>query len=76
MPPSDSYQERYAFLLRRLREAREARGLTQGQVGASIGKPQSYIAKIELGERRVDVIELYEIANLYGLPVSYFISES
>ena len=76
MPPSDLYQERYAFLLRRLREAREASGLTQGQVAASIGRPQSYIAKIELGERRVDVIELCEIANLYGLSVSYFILES
>jgi transcriptional regulator with XRE-family HTH domain len=67
------HDERYAFLTSRLRELREKGGLTQTQVAKSLGKPQSYVAKIELGERRIDVIELDEFARLYGVTVEDFI---
>lgn len=43
-------------------ETRRSRGLTQGDVAARLGKPQSFIAKVEGGERRLDVIEFIDLA--------------
>jgi transcriptional regulator with XRE-family HTH domain len=63
----------YQRMLRRLREAREAAGLTQAQVAAKLGKPQSYVSKVELGERRIDPVELARFAEIYGRKVQYFI---
>lgn len=61
-------------MLRRLKEARLAAGLTQAQVAAALGKPQSFVSKCESGERRVDPIELADFAQLYGRPVEFFLS--
>ncbi|WP_374046660.1 helix-turn-helix domain-containing protein [uncultured Pseudomonas sp.] len=44
-------------LTRWLREARESRGLTMRELGALLGVTHSYVQKIELGERRLDVVE-------------------
>ena len=41
-------------------------GLSQAEVGKRIGRPQSFVAKYEQGERRLDVIEFLEIAHLLG----------
>ena len=43
--------------------ARKARGLTQYQLANKLGRPQSYIAKIERVERRVDVVEFVELLD-------------
>ncbi len=57
---------RYKDIARRLREAREAAGLTQQAAAARLGVPQSFISKCESGERRLDVLELDALARLYG----------
>jgi transcriptional regulator with XRE-family HTH domain len=50
---------------------RKRAGLTQQQVAKTLGRPQSFVAKYETGERRIDVIELLEIAHaLKADPVS------
>ncbi|PCH99026.1 MAG: hypothetical protein COB84_00170 [Rhodobacteraceae bacterium] len=43
-------------------EVRSSLKLTQQELADRLGRPQSYIAKIETGERRLDVIELVELA--------------
>ena len=63
----------YQFLLKRLREARKGCGLTQEQVAKALRRTQSYVTKSELGERRLDPIDLARFANLYRQPVSYFL---
>ncbi len=63
----------YRLLLRRLREARQAAGLTQVEVAKRLRRPQSFFSKSESGERRVDVVELTELARLYGKGLSYFV---
>jgi transcriptional regulator with XRE-family HTH domain len=46
--------------------ARKKAGLTQLEVAERLGKPQSYVSKVESGERRIDVVELIEIAEAVG----------
>lgn len=43
--------------------ARKKAGLTQAEVAARLGRPQSFIAKVEGGERRLDVIEFVSLAE-------------
>lgn len=43
--------------------ARERAGLKQSEVAARLGLPASYLSKIENGTRRLDVIELIQIAE-------------
>ena len=38
-----------------------------------LGKPQSYVSKCESGERRVDVVELLQFAELYGKGLEFFV---
>ena len=63
----------YQYLLKRLREARLKAGLTQVQVAKALGRPQSYVTKCELGERRIDPIDLQRFAKVYRKPLSYFL---
>jgi transcriptional regulator with XRE-family HTH domain len=64
----------YQRMLSRLRKAREAAGLTQVEVALRLAKPQSYMSKVETGERRIDPIELARFAEIYGRDVAYFLS--
>jgi len=46
--------------------ARRKAGLTQAQLAKRLKKPQSFIAKYEGGERRIDVVEFIAIARAIG----------
>jgi transcriptional regulator with XRE-family HTH domain len=63
----------YQHFLKRLREARHQAGLTQVQVAKALGRPQSFVTKCELGERRIDPIDLQRFAKLYRKPLSFFL---
>jgi transcriptional regulator with XRE-family HTH domain len=67
------HSSRYRQFLRRLRQAREAAGLTQAEVARTFRRPQSFLSKCESGERRVDVIELEDFARLYKKPIRFFL---
>jgi len=58
---------RYKEMLRRLRQARIDSGLTQVAVARALGRTQAYVSKCELGERRIDPIDLAEFAALYRI---------
>ena len=64
------YTKRYQALLRALREARKAAGLTQLQVARKFGSHPSFVCKCETGERRVDAVELSEFCRLYGVSLA------
>ncbi len=49
--------ERRETLRRELREARLRAGLRQADVAQALRRPQSFIAKVELGERGIDLVE-------------------
>lgn len=73
--PSD-YQQANQRLRVKLRAARREADLTQVQVARILGKPQSYVSKLEIGERRVDYLELQILAHVYQQPLSYFEDET
>ena len=50
-----------------LREARVRAGLRQLDVAIQLGKPQSYVAKVESGERRIDLIEALDLCQVVSL---------
>ena len=50
----------YDLILTLLRETRVAAGLTQTELAARLRRPQNYVSKCELGERRIDVLEWLE----------------
>lgn len=50
-----------------LKEARLRNGLRQQDVAVALGKPQSYVAKIESGERKADFVEVLELCASVGL---------
>jgi len=47
-------------------EARKAAGLTQRNLADRLHKPQSFVAKYEGGERRIDVVEFVTICRAIG----------
>ena len=72
---SPSRSPRYRQFLDCLKTARLEAGLKQEEVGRRLRKPQSYVSKCESGERRVDVVELEQFAEVYGRTFSYFLPE-
>ena len=62
-----------AALLKVLRETREEMGLTQVQLAHRLKRHQSFVSKTELGERRLDVIELRLVCKGIGITLAEFV---
>jgi transcriptional regulator with XRE-family HTH domain len=60
-------KEKYEKLRLLLIEVREKAGLTQVELGDRLGRPQSFVSKIERGVRSIDVVEFVEIARAIGI---------
>jgi transcriptional regulator with XRE-family HTH domain len=67
------YTPKYEEIITRLRKARKSAGLKQDHVAEELGKYASYLSKIEHGDRRLDVIELLELAEMYGKDVKWIL---
>lgn len=56
--------ERHKALISMLIEKREAAGLTQAELADALGEYQSFVARLESGQRRVDVVEFIELSHI------------
>ena len=56
----------YRRMLDLIIQARKRAGLTQQDMAAKLNRPQSFVSKVELGERRLDVIEFLELCRVMG----------
>ena len=63
------------LLQQTLKELRIRASLTQLQLAEKFVKPQSYVSKYESGERRLDLIELKEIAENCDVTLSDLVNE-
>ena len=53
----------YKWLIGELKRTREETGVTQSVLADALGRPQSFVAKIENLDRKLDVIEYMQICN-------------
>src|ERR1043165_4890598 len=58
---------RHKALIALLIERREATGMTQTQLADRLGQYQSFVARLESGQRRGDVVEVLELAEALGV---------
>lgn len=65
--PDSIHTARHARLIQLLTEQRKRAGLTQAEVAKALGRHQPFIAGIESGQRRVDVVEFLDLAEIIGL---------
>jgi len=69
-PLKSIYEDAYRALLAALVEARREADMTQQQLADKLRRPQSYVSKVENGDRRLDVIEFLDICRLLGADAS------
>ena len=73
--PNALHSKRYRRFRVLLTERRKDAGLTQAKLAALLSKPQSYVAKYENGERRLDVVEFVEVAEAIGFDATEFMRD-
>ncbi|WP_211708651.1 helix-turn-helix domain-containing protein [Paraburkholderia aspalathi] len=57
----------YEYFRSLLVVARERAGLTQAEVSTRLRRPQSFVAKYEGGERRLDIVEFIQVCAALGV---------
>ncbi|MEI1375062.1 helix-turn-helix transcriptional regulator [Nostoc sp. UHCC 0926] len=73
--PKSVFSEEYNRFRQLLIEARKAAKLTQAELSAKLELPQSYVSKYERGERRLDLIEFLQVAQVLEIDPLAFIEE-
>jgi len=67
------YSDEHRYLVERLKRARKEAGLDQEKVAKLLGVSQSYISKVESGQRRIDLVQLKQFAKIYKKKLDFFI---
>ncbi len=67
------YSKEHKQMVDKIKKARKEAQLDQNTAAKRLGTTQSYISKIESGQRRLDVFQLKELAKLYKKRITYFI---
>ena len=60
----------------RIRSAREAKGISQEEFAARIGRDQRAVSEYENGKRKITVTDLPHFADVLGVPLSYLYEEA
>ena len=61
------YSDDYISIILALRQIRTSKNITQAELGAALGVPQSFVSKIENRERRLDVVEFLSWIDALGI---------
>ena len=67
------YSKDHKYIVEQLKKARQEAGLKQEQVAKILKRTQSYISKIESGQRRIDIITLKDFAKVYKKDINFFL---
>jgi transcriptional regulator with XRE-family HTH domain len=68
-------RQKYEFLRSELKKARLDADLLQTDLASILKKPQSYISKVESGERSLDIIEFVDYCKGLGLEPSKWLKK-
>ncbi len=71
--PDTIRSKEYAIFVEKLQKARLEAGLRQIDVAKKLKRTQSYVSRVEVGEQRLDILELKKFAELYKKDINYFI---
>lgn len=69
------YTSEYVVVLRLLKAARENAGVTQVELAELLGQTQSFVSKIERGDRRLDILQLRTILKALGTSLVDFVKK-
>lgn len=69
------YTREYAVILRLLRHARDRAGMTQVELAKKLHQSQSFVSKVERGDRRLDLVQLRAICKVLDLTLSDFVQQ-
>ena len=69
------YTTEYAALLQLLKTTREQKGYTQIDLAKKLGQSQSFVSKIECGDRRIDIVQLRTICTVLGISLVEFVQQ-
>ena len=71
----DDAAEKRAIVATRIREARKAAGLSQGQVAKMLGLQRPSVSEMEAGNRRVSADEIARLAELFDVSPGWLLGE-
>ena len=67
---------RHRALIAFLTAKRKAAGMSQSELAKALGEYQSFVARMESGQRRVDVIEYERLAEILNFQTSEFFNKN
>lgn len=66
----------YPKIGKKIQKAREAAGISQGELASRLGLTQAAFSNYELGKRRLYLKTIEQIANVLDKPLSYFLEDT
>ena len=69
------HTDEYALLVDLLKEARASAGLSQTQLAKKLKQSQSFVSKMEVGERRLDMVQLRTVCLALGTTLSELVAK-
>lgn len=69
------YTREYNAVTRVLKRVREEAEMTQVDLAEALGQSQSFVSKVERGERRLDIIQLRTLCETLGLTLAEFVDQ-
>jgi transcriptional regulator with XRE-family HTH domain len=72
---ASTHHRDYQLLLRLLKETRQKASVAQTELAARLDTTQTFISKVERGERRLDLIELVEIFEALSIAPEAWIKD-
>lgn len=73
MSSNTLYTKENGVLTLLIREMRAEAGLTQAACAEALGKPQSYVSKIESGNQRIDLLQLRDYCRVCNTSLTHFV---
>lgn len=70
-----THSPEYAAVMEKLVAMRKKAGMTQSQLAEALEREQSFVWRIEKGERRLDIVEFFWVCNALGFDAAKVYSE-
>ncbi len=74
-PEKSIYTDEYAVVLRLMKAARKKSGVTQVELAERLGQTQSFVSKVERGDRRLDIVQLRSILREFSVSLTQFVAQ-